>query len=218
MKIDYKKLNKLLQKFKTNPYKIYPVITPHTGYIKEFKIKEGDEVRGPSGKWLEKPGTPLFVLEREKNPKIIRAKINGIVQNLRMDLLNKFVEAEEKILEIKHPLTQDEIVSEILLNALYIIRAPEKARYIISSDLAKKLEKYGIGNVKVKTGDELLIMSFMKRETPIYLTAEGNFIVFHIYFSPFELVPANAPLIGLCPEEDLPYLQKILERIKKEWS
>jgi biotin carboxyl carrier protein len=217
MKLAYQELNSLLQKFKANPYKIYPVKTPHTGYIKEFKVKEGDEVKGPSGKWLEKPGSPLFVLEREKNPKVIRAKINGIVQNLKTELFGKFVEAEEVILEIKHPLSQEEVISEILLSALYIIRAPETARYILSPELSKKIEKEGVGRAKVKTGDELLIMTFMKRETPIYLKEEGNFVVFYLYFSPFELVEAEKPLIGLCPEEKLPYLQKIIARIKEEW-
>ncbi len=218
MKIEYQNLNLMLQKFKANPYKIYPVLTPHTGYIKEFKVKEGDTVRGPSGKWLEKPGSPLFVLEREKNQKIIRAKINGIVQNLRTDLLNKFVEAEETILEIKHPFSQKEIISEILLSALYIIKAPETARYILSPALASRLEKQGLGKVKVKKGEEVLIMTFMKRETPIYFSEDGNFVLYHIYFTPFQLVERDQPLLGFCQEENLPYLQKIIERIKEEWS
>jgi len=217
MKIEYQNLNLMLQKFKANPYKIYPVTTPHTGYIREFKVKEGDLVKGPSGKWLEKPGTPLFVLERERNQKIIRAKINGTVQKLRTDLLNKFVEAEETILEIKHPLSQEEIISEILLSALYIIKAPETARYILSPVLASKLDKQGLGKTKVKKGEEILIMTFMKRETPIYFPEEGDFVVYHIYFSPFQLIEREQPLIGFCPEESLPYLQKIIERIKEEW-
>ncbi len=217
MKIEYQHLNLMLQKFKANPYKIYPVLTPHTGYIREFKVKEGDTVKGPSGKWLEKPGTPLFVLERERNQKVIRAKINGIVQNLKTELLNKFVEAEETILEIKHPLSQEEIISEILLSALYIVRAPETARYILSPALASKLDKQGLKKAKVKKGEEILIMTFMKRETPIYFPEEGNFVVYHLYFSPFQLVERDQPLIGFCPEENLPYLQKIIERIREEW-
>lgn len=217
MKIEYQNLDLILQKLKTNPYKIYSVLTPHTGYIKEFKVKEGDIVKGPSGKWLEKPGTPLFILEREKNQKVIRAKTNGIVQRLRIELLNKFVEAEEVVLEIKHPLSQEEIISEILLSALYIVRAPETARYILSPSLTSKLEKLGLGKVKVKKGEEILIMAFMKRETPIYFPEEGEFIVYHIYFTPFQLVERDQPLIGFCLEENLPYLQKIIEKIKEEW-
>ena len=218
MKIDFVQLTQILQRFKAKPYKIYPVLTPHTGRILEFKVKEEDEVKGPSGKWLEKPGTPLFILEREKNPKIIRAQYDGIVQNLRIDLLNRFVEAGEKILEIRHPLSQEEIISEVILNALLVIRAPETARYILSPELGKRLEKEGLGKVMVKEGDELLIMTFMKRETPILLKEKGNYIIYKIYFKPFDLVQAGEPLLGLCPVEDLPHLERIIQRIKEEWS
>ncbi|MCS7279300.1 MAG: hypothetical protein NZ530_04495 [Thermodesulfobacteriaceae bacterium] len=218
MEINFNQLNEILKNLKAHPFKIYPVLTPHTGYLREFKVKEGDRVSGPSGKWLEKPGTPLFVLEREKNLKVIKAKIDGIVKNLKLDLLDKFVEAEEIVLEIQHPLSQEEVISEILLSTLYIIRAPETARYILSPSLLQRIEKQGLGKVKVKKGDELLIMSFMKREVPIYFEEEGSFIIYKLYFSPFEVVPAEKPLIGLCPEKDLPYLEKIIKRIKEEWS
>jgi len=217
MKLDFTQLTQLLQSFKLNPYKIYPVLTPHTGKILEFKVKEGDEVKGPSGKWLEKPGSPLFILEREKNPKIIRANYDGIVQNLRIELLNRFVEAGEKILEIRHPLTLEEVISEVLLKALYIIKAPETARYLLSPEITKRIEKEK-GKVLVREGEELLIMTFMKRETPIYLKEKGEFILYQIYFKPFELVQAGSPLLGLCPVEDLPYLEKIIARLKEEWA
>ncbi|QER42059.1 hypothetical protein F1847_04595 [Thermodesulfobacterium sp. TA1] len=217
MRIEYEHLNRMLQKFKSNPYKIFKVNTIHTGYIREFLVKEGDEVKGPSGKWLEKPGTPLFVLEREKNLKTIRAYIDGWVQNLRTDLLGRFVEAEETILEIKHPLSQEEVISEVLMSALYIIKAPETAKYVLSPLLTAKIEKEGLHKVKVKKGDELLIMTFMKRETPIFLNAEGTFLIYRVYFKPFQLVEREQPLLGLCPEEQLPYLEKIVSRIKEEW-
>lgn len=218
MKLEFENLNLLLQKIKANPYKIIKITTPHTGYIREFKVREGDEVKGPSGKWLERPGTPLFVLEREKNLKIITAPINGIVQNLRTELIDKFVEAEETVLEIKHPLSQQEIISEVLISALYIVRAPETARYILSPSISARLEKEGLKNIKIKKGDELLIMTFMKRETPIYFTEEGTYVLYHIYFKPFQLIERDNPLIGLCLEEKLPYLEKIIARIKEEWS
>lgn len=218
MEINFKQLNEIIKNFKAHPFKIYPVFTPHTGYLREFKVKEGEKVLGPSGQWLEKSGTPLFILEREKNLKVITAKIDGIVKNLRSELLQKFVEAEEVVLEIQHPLSQEEIISEILLSTLYIIKAPETARYLLSPLLSQKIEKLGLGKVRVKKGDELLIMSFMKREVPIYLEEEGNFIVYKIYFSPFEIVPAEKPLIGLCLEKDLPYLEKLIKHIREEWS
>jgi len=214
MKIDYEKVEKKLKEIKQNPYKIYKVYTPHTGYLREFKVKEGERVKGPSGKWLEIPGTPLFVIEREKNLKTIKAKVNGIVQNLRTDLLNKFVEAFECVLEIKHPLTKEEIISEILLSTLYLVKAPETAKYILSPELAKKMKKQK--KVLIKQGDELLIMSFMKRETPIVFLEEGEFVLYKVFFNPFELVNAGSPLLGLCPKDDLPYLEKIIYKIENE--
>lgn len=217
MKIDFNELTQRLHALKANPYKIYPVTTPHTGKIVEFKVKEGMKVTGPTGKWLEKPGTPLFILEREKNLKVIRSAYNGIVENIRIELLNKFVEAQETVLEIKHTLTQEEIISEILLSTLFVIRAPETARYILNPEIAKKIEKEGLGKVIVKEGTELLVMTFMKRETPIYLTEKGTFVLYQIYFKPFEIVQSNAPLVGLCPIEDLPYLEKLIQKIKDEW-
>ncbi len=217
MKIDFNQLTGLLQKLRANPYKIYPVLTPHTGRITKIFVEEGQEVFGPSGKWLEKPGSPLFILERERNPKILRANFFGKIQNLRKDLLNKFVQANETILEIRHPLSEEEIISEILLSALYIIYAPETARYILHPELSKRLEKEGLGKIIVKEGAELLIMTFMKRETPIYLSEKGEYIIYQLYFKPFELVQAGNPLVGLCPVGDLPYLEKIIKRIQEEW-
>jgi biotin carboxyl carrier protein len=218
MKIDFAQITETLQRFKAKPYKIYPVLTPHTGKILEFKVEEGSEVKGPSGKWLEKPGTPLFILEREKNPKIIRAQFDGVVQKIRLELLHRFVEAGVKVLEIKHPLSQEEIIAEILLKALYVVRAPETARYILTPELSKRLEKEGPGKVRCIEGEELLIMTFMKRETPIFLTEKGEYVLYQLYFKPFELIQAGEPLIGLCPVEDLPHLEKIIHRIKEEWS
>ncbi len=217
MKINFQEINLLLQKFRANPYKIFPVLTPHTGYLREFKVKEGDEVLGPSGKWLEKPGTPLFVLERERNLKLIRAQTSGIVQNLKVDLLQKFVEANELILEIKHPLSQEEIIGEILLSALYVIYAEETARFIFTPEIAQRLEKYGLRKAEVWGGEDLLIMTFMKREHFLKLHQEGRFIIYQVYFKPFELVSKGSPLVALCPKEDLPILERIVERIKEEW-
>jgi len=217
MKIDFKEVDKLLQKLRANPYKIFPVETPHTGYIKEFKVKEGDQVFGPTGKWLEKPGTSLFVLERERNPKIIRAHTEGIVQNLREDLRDKFVEAFETVLEIKHPLSKEEIISEVLLSALHVIYAPETARFILVPEINQRIEKHGLKKAEVKGGEDILIMTFMKREHFIKVEEEGRFIIYQVYFKPFELMPKGSPLISFCPYGDLPILEWIVARIREEW-
>ncbi len=212
----FSEIDEILEKIRRIPYKIYPVKTPHTGYIRSFEVKNGSRVNGPSGKWKEKPGTPLFVLERERNLKVIRAKIEGEVVNLREELLNRFVEADEVILEIKHSYSLEEIISQVLLKALYIIKAPETARYFLAPEFSKKLEK--MEKFPVRKGEEVLIMTFMKRETPIYFDKEGDFIFYKIFFKHGELVEEGKPLLGFCEKEKLPYLQKILSKIKKEFS
>ncbi len=216
MALDNRKINLLLQKFRANPYRIFVVVTPHTGYLREFLVKEGDEVRGPAGKWLEKPGSPLFVLERERNPKVIRAKAGGLVSKINQELLGRFVEAFEPVLEIKHTLTQKEIIAELLRETLHIVTAPEKARYFLSPELAKKIEKEGEGRVLVKPGEELAIMSFMKRETPI-LHEGPPMVVFRVFFSRGQMVEQGGPLLGLCLEEERPYVEKLISRVKEEW-
>ncbi|AEH45844.1 hypothetical protein Thein_1990 [Thermodesulfatator indicus DSM 15286] len=217
MALDNRKIDELLRSFKANPYRVFVVGAPHTGYIREFLVKEGDEVKGSSGKWLEKPGTPLFVLERERNPKTIRAKVSGVVSKINQDLQGKFVEAFEPVLEIKHPLSQKEIIAEILREALHIVKAPEKARYFISPELAQRIEKEGEGRVVVKPGDELAIMYFMKRETPI-LHEGPPMVVFRVFFSRGQMVEQGEPLFGLCTEKERPYLEKLIARVKEEWK
>ncbi len=216
MALDNRKINQLLQSFRANPYRIFVVVTPHTGYLREFLVKEGDEVKGPTGKWLEKLGTPLFILEREKNPKTIRAKASGIVSKVNYELEGRFVEAFEPVLEIKHSLTQKEIIAELLRKTLHIVTAPEKARYFLSPELAKKIEKEGEGKVVVKPGEELAIMSFMKRETPI-LHEGPPMVVFRVFFSQGQMIEQGEPLFGLCLENERPYVEKLISRVKEEW-
>ena len=216
MALDNRRINQLLQSFRANPYRIFVVVTPHTGHLREFLVKEGDEVTGPRGKWLEKPGSPLFVLERERNPKTIRAKASGTVSKVNRELEGRFVEAFTPVLEIKHPLTQKEIIAELLRKTLHIVTAPEKARYFLSPELAKRIEKEGEGRVVVKPGEELAIMSFMKRESPVF--HEGQpMVVFRVFFSRGQMVEQGEPLFGLCLEEERPYVEKLIARVKEEW-
>jgi len=216
MAIDHLKINQLLQRLRSRPYRIYEVKTPHTGYLREFLVKEGAEVKGPRGRWREVPGTPLFKLEREKNLKTIRAKISGTVHKLRSELEGRFVEAEEVVLEIRHPLSQEEVISEFLQETLLLITAPETARYLIAPEVEKRIRKQGLGKALVKPHEEILIMSFMKRETPIFHSGEPM-VIFKIFFTPQEVVPAGAPLLGLCLPEEVPYLERVIQRICEEW-
>ncbi len=216
MPIDHLKINQLLQRLRSRPYRVYEVRTPHTGYLREILVEEGAEVQGPRGKWKEIPGTPLFVLERERNPKTIRARVNGTVHHLRKDLVGQFLEADEKVLEIRHPLSREEVISEFLRETLTLITAPETARYLFSPDFEKRLRKEGLGRVQIKPGEEILIMSFMKRETPILHRGEPM-VVFRVFFTPQQVVPAGEPLLGLCLPEEVPYLERVMARIREEW-
>ena len=207
MAIEHRKINALLQKLRSLPYRVHAVETPHTGYLREFRVKEGEEVH---------PGSPLFVLERERNPKLVRARVGGKVRQVRTELTERFVEAGERVLEIWHPLSQEEVISEVLREALTVIHAPETARYILAPEVEKRVRKEGPGRARVEPGEDLLIMTFMKRETP--LRHEGPpMVIYRIFFDPRELVPAGAALVGLCAPDEVPYLDRVLARIREEW-
>ncbi|QJA05465.1 hypothetical protein FVE67_01065 [Thermosulfurimonas marina] len=205
MAIDHARINQLLQKLRSHPYCVYPVETPHTGYLQEILVAEDQEVR---------PGEGLFVLERERNPKTIRARVSGRVRHLREELRGRFLEAGEKVLEIWHPLSREEAVAEVLRETLSLVRAPETARYLLPPEMEARLRKEG--RPLVRPGEELLIMTFMKRETPI--RHEGPpMVIFKVFFSPHEVVPAGEPLLGLCAPEEVPYLERVIARIEEEW-
>ncbi len=216
MSFDYKEINKLLQQLQASPYRHHVITTPHTGYLRKFLVKKGDKVFGPSGKWLEKPGTGLFLLERERNKKLIRAQIDGEVYKIYKEYEGSFVEAYQPVVEIRHTLTQEEIIGELLQKTLHIIRAPEKACYLLAPQLARKIEKEGEAKVIIKPGEEMVIMSFMKRETPI-VHKGPPMVVFRVFFTSQQMMEEGAPLLGLCLEKEVPYIQKLISRIKEEW-
>ena len=118
---------------------------------------------------------------------------------------------------IKHPLKKREIIEGILQNVLYLFRAPEKAKYFFALDIQARLEKQGDKAVFIKPGEEIIIMSLMKRDTPIYYTGEEG-IIHSVYFKPGESVKQGMPLIGVCAREQLPLIQKIITHVKAEWS
>ncbi|NIQ09754.1 MAG: hypothetical protein GWO08_06480, partial [Gammaproteobacteria bacterium] len=86
-------------------------------------------------KWHHHPGTLLYIINREKNPKPIYSLTNGVVASLRRELEGEFVEAGEKLMTIQHPLKKREIIEGILQNVLYLFKAPEKAKYFFSLDI-----------------------------------------------------------------------------------
>jgi len=206
----------IISKYRSDPFEYMDVRTIHTGQVR-FKVRKDSSVEGPTGEWHHIRGTLLYELNREGNQKKIHSFTNGEVSFLRDDLEGQFVEAGEKILTIRHPLKKREIIENILRQVLEPFNAPERAKYFFSLDLQSKIDKYGQRSVSIKPGDEILTMSLMKRDTPIYYDGEPG-IIHSVYFQPGASVSQGEPLLGICSKEKLPYIQKIITRVKAEWE
>ncbi|MDZ7641375.1 MAG: hypothetical protein U5J62_05025 [Desulfurivibrio sp.] len=206
----------IISRYRADPYDYLAVCTSHTGRIR-FKVGQGDQVQAASGKFGQIPGTLLYELERERNQKRISAEINGQVDMVRTELEGDFVEAGEQLMTIKHPLKKREIIEYILRQVLTPYLAPEKAKYFFSLDLQGRIDKYGLQSVSIKPGDEVLTMSLMKRDTPVYYDGEPG-IIHSVYFKPGVSVEHGEPLFGVCPQERLPLIERIITRVKAEWE
>lgn len=207
-------LNALLEKYHQNPFEDYVLQSVHTGIIK-FKIEEGQEVHGPEGKWHQKPGTLLYSLERQGNIKKIYSPYSGIIIDLRRDLDGSFTEAGVELMSIRHRLDKDEVIDKILREVLVIFAAPQRARYFLSPEFASMIEKQG--QPPIKPTDEPIIMSLMKRDTNlIYNNVPG--VIYKVYFQQGALVEEGAPLLGICQEENLHYIQQVVNKIQTEWE
>jgi hypothetical protein len=206
----------ILGKYRSDPFDYMDVHSVHTGQVR-FKVRENSAVEGPSGEWHHIRGTLLYEMLREGNQKKIFSAINGVVSFIRDDLEGKFVEAGEKLLTIRHPLKKREIIENILRQVLEPFNAPERAKYFFSLDLQAKIDKYGQRGVSIQPGDEVLTMSLMKRDTPVYYSGEPG-IIHSVYFQPGVSVSQGEPLLGICSKEKLPLIQKIITRVKAEWE
>jgi len=210
-------VKELLEEMKASPYELIDIIAPHTGTV-EFAVKEpGLKVVGPHGTYREKPGTLIATLERERNKKPIRATLTGSVESFEAGLSGRFVEAGTKLATIRHYLTSKEVVDIILKQALFLFPAPELAKYYFIPEIDKKMRASGKNAVEVRDGMELLIMSRMKRETSLpYKGPDGK--IYAVYFKLGENVDSGQPLIGVCPGEQLPLVQDVVNRVRSEWE
>lgn len=208
--------DEILGKYHSDPYEYVDICATHTGKIR-FLVKEGDDVDGITGEWKHIPGTALFEITRERNPKKVTAMTNGVVSTLREEFEGKFVEAGEKLMTIRHPLKKKEIIESILKEVLYIFPAPERAKYFFSLDVQSRIDKKGAREVSIKPGDEIIIMSLMKRDTPVYYNGVQG-VIHSVYFKPGVSVDQGAPLIGVCPADKLPLIKKIITRVKADWD
>lgn len=210
-------VKELLEEIKASPYKEIVVRAPHTGVVEFAGLKTGDKVVGRSGSYMEKPGTQVATLTREKNNKPINAPEKGEIQSVRTELNGQFVEAGEELLTIRHFLTKKEVIELILQQALHLFRAPERAKYYFVPEVDQKLKVSGKQSVKVHEGMEILIVSRMKRETPLAYTGPDG-IIYSVYFHRGDNVDAGEPLLGICPEDQLSTIQDVVNRVQSEWE
>ena len=206
----------IIGKYKSDPYDYVDVFAVHTGIV-TFKVNEGDEVNSASGEWNHVPGTALYEINRERNPKIVHSQTNGTISELNRGLEGAFVEAGEKLMTIRHPLKKKEIIENILKEVLYLFPAPEKAKYFFALDIQSRIDKKGARSVSIAPGDEILTMSLMKRDTPIYYQGEPG-VIHSVYFKPGISVDQGTPLIGVCAPDKVPVIQKIITRVKADWD
>jgi biotin carboxyl carrier protein len=209
-------VKKLLEEIKASPYEEIEVNAPHTGVVLQAGVQVGDRVRTAHGVYKEKPGTTLLYLERERNKKPVAAPQRGELVWLIESGAGKFVEAGCKLAVIRHYLSRDEVIERILKRALHLVEAPEKAKYYFVPEVDLKIKASGAKSVKLRPGTDLFIVSRMKRETALgYDGPEG--IVYAVYFQPGENVNQGAPLIGVCPEDQLGDIQAVVARVQSEW-
>jgi hypothetical protein len=208
--------DEILKKYHSDPYEYVDIHASHTGKVR-FLVKEGDNVDAVTGEWNHILGTALFEITRERNPKKVTAVTNGVISTLCGELEGKFVEAGEKLMTIRHPLKKKEIIESILQEVLFIFPAPERAKYFFSLDIQSRIDKKGAREVSVKPGDDIIIMSLMKRDTPVYYQGVQG-VIHSVYFKPGVSVDQGAPLIGVCPSDKLPLIKKIITRVKADWD
>lgn len=208
--------DEILSRYRADPFHYVDIHAIHAGQIR-YLVEEGATVEGQTGEWKHIPGTRLYQITRERNAKVVTAQTNGTVSALHREVDNEFVEAGEHLLTIKHPLKKKEIIESILQEVLFIFSAPERARYYFSLDIQSRIDQKGARSVFIQPGDEIITMSLMKRDTPVFFSGEAG-IIHSVYFRPGESVAQGAPLVGVCPKNKLPLIQKIITRVKAEWE
>lgn len=207
----------VLEEIKSSPYRDITVVAPHSGTVRFGGHKAGDSVMGTHGQFKEQPGTTIAQIERERNPQSIHAPEKGRLSTVHSELEGKFVEAGTPLAVIRHWLTRAEVQDIILKNALYLFCAPERAKYYFTPEVDKKIRAADSASVTVRDGMDLMIMSRMKRETPLrYMGPEG--VIYAVYFKYNENVDAGVPLIGVSPPDQLSAIQDVIMRVQTEWQ
>lgn len=210
-------ISALLEEIKSSPYREITICAPHCGTVSFGDMKSGMAVLGPQGQWKEKPGTQIAILERERNPKPIRSPEKGEITTIFTDLEGKFVDAGTPLAVVRHLLTRSEVERIILKKSLFLFRAPERAKYYFTPEVDKKIRASDAHSVTVREDMELMIMSRMKREAILRYSGPTG-VIYAVYFKYNENMDAGAPLIGICPPDQVHSIQEVIMRVQTEWS
>lgn len=209
-------ISKLLEEIQASPYTEIIVTAPHSGTLTFSGIKVGSRVTGPTGEWKEKEGTLLATLERERNPRPLFSAEKGEITLVHEELSGTFVQAGTELMKIRHYLSREEVLSVILMKALHLFLAPERAKYYFVPAVDVKVSVAGPKAISVHDGMDLFIMSRMKRESPLaYSGPEG--VIYAVYFSRNENIDAGQPLIGVCPPDLVNSVEDVVMRVQTEW-
>ena len=211
-------ISAVLEKIKASPYEEVAVTAPHSGEIFFPKtLQQGDSVFGPSGVWKEKKGTLLATIIRERNPQRILCPDRGEVLTVHRHLHGSFVQAGTELVRLRHFLSREEVIQLILKKALFLFPAPERAKYYFVPATDIKFKVSGPRAVSVRDGEELFIMSRMKRETPLPYSGP-NGVIYAVYFDHTRNVDAGSPLIGVCPPDQVNQVEEVVMRVQTEWK
>jgi hypothetical protein len=211
-------IQSVLEKIKACPYEEVRVLAPHTGKVGFAENLAVDMlVEGPGGLWKEKLGTRLATIERERNPQPVTSPEKGRISHIHRELDGAFVQAGEELLRLRHYLSREEVLRNVLKQALHLFVAPERARYFFVPNVDIKIKVSGSRSMTVREGDELFIMSRMKRETSLrYSGPEG--VIYAVYFTHTRNVDAGQPLIGVCPPDLVGEIEAVVRRVQTEWQ
>ncbi|MDR2124820.1 MAG: biotin attachment protein [Desulfovibrio sp.] len=211
-------ISALLEEIKASPYEETVVRAPHSGSAAfPENLASGTQVNGPSGDFRERPGTLLACIERERNLRAVTCPERGEIVAVHRELHGSFVEAGTELVRLRHFLSRAEVEERILKKALHLFLAPERARYYFTPAQDIKIKTAGPKSVSVRDGEELFIMSRMKRETPLrYSGPEG--VLYAVYFSHAADVDTGHPLIGVCPPGLVGQVEDVVARVRTEWK
>lgn len=211
-------ISAVLEEIKASPFEEMSVCAPHSGVVTfPDDLEPGMALSGPSGAWKEKPGTLLATIERERNPQPIRCPEKGEVVAVHRELHGAFVQAGTELVQFRHFLSREEVLQVILKRALHLFLAPERAKYYFVPAVDVKIKVSGPRAVTVRDGEELFIMSRMKREASLrYSGPEG--VIYALYFNHNQNVDAGQPLIGVCPPDLVNQVEEVVLRVQTEWK